>query len=384
MRVWQARSTPIDGAEVVSARIDGEEVWFSGPAFAGSDRIGDAYLVIALLAAMAQHRTLDLRDMPAVSGTLLGRIPTIQDLWTQWNAELGRVDVLANEASPTAAAPTRATCFSGGVDAVHAVICDPDPEPSTLIYLDGFDFILPDEEFDAARRRIEKLGDALDRPSMALRTNWVAWRRGLRLSGALTHGAALAATGHLLGVGQMTVASSNSFARLAPWGSHTLADPLWSSDRVHIRHFGADQSRAEKCVAVLQRPDLLPWIWVCHRKAEGNCGRCPKCARTRLMFHLAGGELPVDADAALVDPLEAYLPHLRVGSEHVYVGEILKLAVARGDRHAIARLHAGRRSLERRRLLRDLRNTIFPAWAQKRMRSTDLMPWGYGPARPGV
>jgi hypothetical protein len=135
----------------------------------------------------------------------------------------------------------------------------------------------------------------------------------------------------------------------------------------------------EKIDALRSRPDLVGDLWVCHAQAIGNCGKCPKCTRTRAMFHLLGTELPVDASAASRDPIRAYLPLFKVGSEQVYATEVREMALQRGL-HDIARaIEAAERKLQRRKVMRDLRNMLAPARSRRAAERTDLLPWGRGP-----
>lgn len=366
------------GGRRVAATIDGRDVWFESLDFVAPDQGANAFLAVALLAAMAEGRDLDLTDLPAVSPRLLDAIPTIQEIWCQWNPFLSAIDVRANRGEPSRPGAGEGLCFSGGIDAIHSAL--EGPPGQRLIFVSGFDYAVAERHLPATRLRLERLAEQLDSPLTMVQTNWVEWRRDRRLSGSLTHGGCLVAVAHLLGLGRTTISSSNSHQRLTPWGTHCLVDPLWSTEGSSILHWGNQFSRAEKVARVVREPSLHPYVWVCHERPVGNCGRCAKCARTRLAFHLLGSALPVEEGSAAEDPIAGYLPHLKAGSEHVYIEELMELARAGGNAAAVSVLASGARTLQRRHLLRDLRNTVFPRTAARRMATTDLQPWGFGPA----
>lgn len=377
-RLEQFTVTESAGGRRVAATIDGREVWFESRGFEAPDEGGNAFLAVALLAAMAEGRDLDMTDLPAASPRLLDAIPTIQAVWCQWNPRLAAIDVRANRGVPAPPGDGEGLFFSGGIDATHTAL--EGPPARDLIFVSGFDHAVEVSHVAATKLRLERLAHHLAAPLTMVATNWVEWRRGRRLSGSLTHGGCLAAVAHLIGLGRMTISSSNSYKRLTPWGTHCLVDPLWSTERTDLLHWGNHCSRAEKVARVVREPSLHPEVWVCHERPVGNCGKCAKCARTRLAFHLLGSTLPIAERSASDDPVAGYVPHLRVGSEHVYIEEMMELARAGGDMRALAILARGARALERRQLLRDLRNAAFPRSAAHRMATTDLQPWGFGPA----
>jgi len=381
-RLEQFAVTDEAGGCRVSATIDGRLVWFESRDFGSPEEGGNAFLAVALLAAMAAGRDLDMSELPPVSGTLLDALPTLQAIWTQWNPYLSPIEVRAHRATRSERGVDEGLFFSGGIDATHSAL---EGTPGQrLVFVSGFDHAIDRQSLPTTTARLGRLAQQFGSALTMVETNWVEWRRACRLSGALMHGGCLAAVAHLLGWGQMTISSSNSFKRLTPWGTHVLVDPLWSSDRTTIRHWGNHCSRAEKVTRVVQAPALHADLWICHERPVGNCGRCAKCARTRLAFHLLGSTLPIEGSMAHGDPVEAYLPHLKAGSEHVYIAEMIELARAGGGADALRVLERGARRLARRHVLRDMRNAVLTRSAQRRMVRTDLQPWGYGPAPRSV
>jgi hypothetical protein len=363
----------------LSALLDGREVWFQSTGFAEAPESGDPWLAVALLAAMAQGRPLDLRDGPPVSTALLDTLETIQSIWTQWNPWLQRIAVHAHDGGrPGPRGPRTGTFFSGGIDATHAVLAGAGAG-ELLAFLGGFDYRMTDEDFAHSVARVTRLAKHLGGELVSIRTNWIDWRRDLRLSASLVHGGALAACAMFLAPSRMTIASSNSWARMTPWGTHPFVDPLWSTERTAVRHFGNHATRIDKIEYLSAHPSLLADLWVCHAQAIGNCGRCPKCLRTQAMFHLVGAALPVAPTAGDGDPIRTYLRLLKVGSEQVYASEFHQMALVRGRPDVARKALVADQALRRRKVLRDLRRLVAPGWADRKELGTDLLPWGRGP-----
>ncbi|MDQ3804974.1 MAG: hypothetical protein M3416_14235, partial [Acidobacteriota bacterium] len=79
---------------------------------------------------------------------------------------------------------------------------------------------------------------------------------------------------------------SYPYFKHVPWGSHWQTDPLWSSDRLEVVHVGAELPRSDKLRAIAREPLVREHLRVCWENLapEGNCSRCEKCLRTRLML----------------------------------------------------------------------------------------------------
>lgn len=114
------------------------------------------------------------------------------------------------------------------------------------------------------------------------------------LWGPLSHGGALAAVGHLLSknISNLFVSASQDYNEMLPWGSHPLLDPLYSSSRLRIVHFGSERTRFEKTAALARSPHALSGLAVCGHGVQAgahiNCSRCPKCTRTMASIDLCG------------------------------------------------------------------------------------------------
>lgn len=362
----------------ISADVGGFEVWFRGQQLAQAPERGDPFLAVALLPAMYLAADLDLRALPPVSTRLLESLDQIQEIWTCWNPELRRVAVRANPAADAAPLHSRtATFFSGGVDAVHAVVAGAGPGEQ-LAFLNGFDFVMSDADWASATARAARLADKLGGDLVTLQTNWITFTRHHRIARSASHGGCLVAAAHLLAPSRMTIASSNSWLRITPWGTHNLLDPLWSNDLTTIRHFGSDALRSEKVAAIAARPELLDDLWVCHDDPVRNCGRCTKCSRTMAVLRVIGATSRGFADTT-GDPIDRYLRAVPRSWEKVYLGELRRTVVEHGgDPALLRRIDATDRALNRRVALRELRNLLFPPRRGGRG-EVDLRPWGFGP-----
>lgn len=372
------RTTQAD-LTTISATIGDFEVWFRGQALADAPERGDPFLAVSLLPAMYAGQDLDLRDMPPVSSQLLATLDQIQEIWTTWNPELRRINVRANPAPEQRPRSQRTGTFlSGGVDAVHAVLTGAG-SGEQLAFINGFDFSMSVDEWAAASARVSRMAAKLGGEFTAVETNWISFTRHHHIARSTSHGGCLVAVAQLLAPARMTIASSNSWIRLTPWGTHNLLDPLWSTDLTSIRHFGSDALRAEKVAVVAGRPELLDELWVCHDDPLHNCGRCTKCSRTMAVLKVIGASTDSFRESK-GDPIERYLRAVPSSWEKVYLTELRWTAERHGnDPRLLARIDATGRALRRRVAMRELRNLLLPQRKRLGRGETDLRPWGYGP-----
>lgn len=365
---------------VVSAVLGDDSVWFTLPAGTPVPERGDAFLAVGLIHAMALGARFDLTALPPVSPQLLRSAEQIQGLLAAWNADLQPVEVRANTAAGAVSGqPGNYAMFSGGVDAIHTALHANAPRPEdAFVLINGFDAVLTPENFGHLRGQCERLAARFGTRLLPVETNWVLWRRACRLSGALTHGGCLAAVGLLFAPDQVTISSSNSAARMTPWGTHPLLDPRWSTEHTRFRHFGTPWNRAEKIGEIAEHPDLVASLQVCHREFHRNCGQCNKCIRTGAALHLLGLRLP-SAHDPLPDPVRAFAKVARGGYEYAFVEELRDLARETGHPAEAQLLERARRAQVRRRVVRAVRDRWFPGISRRKLSTVDLSPWGRRP-----
>jgi hypothetical protein len=274
-----------------------------------------------------------------------------------------------------------AAFFSGGVDALYTAM-QRQPVLDALVLINGFDFKVESDVFARARARTARQAERFGLPLLAVETNWIDFTRHHRIARNTSFGCALAAIALALAPERMIIASSNSYARLVPSGSHPILDPLWSSDATQIEHHGCHARRDEKLLAVLERPELVPDIWVCHADPVINCGQCAKCRRLRLSLWLLGQDQLVFPGAA-GDPVEEWCKSARYRSERLFFQDMIAMANQRGHAAAARRLSHVDRSVRLRKLLFTVDELFLGgAIARHRQRGdepVDLMPWGAGP-----
>jgi hypothetical protein len=178
--------------------------------------------------------------------------------------------------------PGVALCFTGGLDSFHSLLCGRH-RPTALLFAVGYDVPLDDgPRLEALLPRLGAVADGLSLPLTVVATDLRRHPLFARTSWERTHGAALAALGHLTGAGELLISGSATTGTDWPWGSHPALDGCWSSSRTLVRHVGFGPSRFAKAAAVGHHPLVRQHLQVCweRRTATGNCGRCAKCVVT--------------------------------------------------------------------------------------------------------
>lgn len=279
-------------------------------------RLGNAAAVTALLPAIAQAREIVISGLH-VDQLLLENLEMVQDVWLRWSrAKMRRtrntkmyhrtrisldltVDHLAQTSRSKEIAPSKldsnrgtALMFSGGVDSLYSAI-KYDKPIDAFVFAHGFDIRLDDPARNVVADQVRNAAQGLGVPLIEVETNirhltdpMVPWED--------SHGAALAAIGHLLGDSFETfvVPATHTFDNLYPLGSHPLLEPLWGSSDVRFVHHGCEADRVEKLARIAKSEVARRWLRVCPRYDGGtrNCGRCEKCLRTMTAVRLAGDD----------------------------------------------------------------------------------------------
>ncbi|MBN8281069.1 MAG: hypothetical protein J0M16_10710 [Gammaproteobacteria bacterium] len=204
--------------------------------------------------------------------------------------------------SPPVVAPgDTALLFSGGIDSFYSLVRN--PHVGALVFIIGFDIRVENTEvWQAVVRAHRDLAAELGLRFITLATNLRDHPVLSQMRWARYHGVLLAATCHLLReqASRWIVSSSFQQDNLMPWGSRPDLDHLWSGGGVHITHYGADKWREEKLVAMGGMAMVHRRLRVCYAdpQADGNCGRCERCVRTRLVYWL---DLPGDRCSGMPD-----------------------------------------------------------------------------------
>jgi hypothetical protein len=239
------------------------------------------------------------------------------------------------------------SCFSGGVDSFHTLFAHrgaaaPNPQYtiSHLMFAHGFDIPLRDETYPEVAAEFRELAAGLGLGFIGISTN-VRELLDPHVPWLTTHGAAIAACGHLLSAGarSLIIPSTNRQSLLfSPCGSNPVTDPMLGSDELEIIHHGTEHSRIEKIVSLAERAEAQNHLRVCWQNVPGqrNCGRCLKCLKTMMPLAVVGAlekfrvfpPLPpwrkIDRRCFAPLDLSRYAPELG------YADELRALAKARG------------------------------------------------------
>jgi hypothetical protein len=266
--------------------------------FVSSEGIGrevDFLLPLTLLPAMRRGSWLKLPG--TFSSQLLLAVAKIQDIFCVWDEELFEhisLEAQTRRDGHTARASGVGCFFSGGVDSFYTLLKHRD-EITHLIFVHGF-FGLPltncslrEQASQAARQVARELGKTL----IEVETNLMEFSDSTGVGWLLYNGAALASVGllfqHLFH--KVFIPSTNSYAGLISWGSHSLVDPLWSTELTDFEHDGCEAKRSDAKVAYISKDEAaMKWLRVCNEGLEGtyNCGRCSKCLQTMIALRVAG------------------------------------------------------------------------------------------------
>jgi hypothetical protein len=360
------------GAHRVRAVVGGEPLWFESPDVVlrpSPEAFGCALLVAAL------HGGRSLTIGGDVSASWLSNAARLLDVFQEWWGYPRLPPIAAARADGESPATDQTVlCFSGGVDSFYSLLRS-GRRVDVLLTLHGYDIKLRDDaRASAFESSLREVAAELGMKPVVVRTNLREHPAFASAPWEHTHGGALAAVGHLLGdsAGRLLISSSYPYFNHTPWGSHWRTDPLWSSDRLEVIHVGAELQRSDKLKAIAREPLVRRHLRVCWENLapEGNCSRCEKCLRTRLILADLG-ELEnfqvfegVDTLARRLDSLPAIRGRGRVFARLLERGRLtpeVKTALRKlieRSRHA--------KSL-RARLAKKTLGRAF-AWAQNRIR----------------
>ncbi|HEX8291257.1 MAG TPA: hypothetical protein VF570_05865 [Pyrinomonadaceae bacterium] len=366
-------ATEFDGrAHRVRADVGGEPLWFESPDVVLTPS-PEAFGCALLVAALYKGRSLAIET--EVSARWLSNVEQLLDVFQAWwGYPCLRPLAAARDAGERPATARTALCFSGGVDSFYSLLRS-GRRVDVLLGVHGFDIELRDvARASAFESSLREVAAELGMRAVFVRTNLREHPAFGRAPWERAHGGALAAVGHLLGdsVGSLLISSSHPYTSHTPWGSHWRTDSLWSSDHLEVLHVGAELQRSDKLKAIAREPLVRRHLRVCWENLtpEGNCSRCEKCLRTRLLLADLGelknmrvfegeGTLArrLDSLAALRGRGRVFMRLLESGSLSPEVKAALRKLIERSG-------HANRRP--RRLAKKTLGRAI--AWAQNRFR----------------
>lgn len=294
-----------------SGEVVETELWFVYPTGLQmlEDDNCDSYLIAALLPAM--ELKADIKVHGSVSKELLANLTELQYVWSKWLPDIySLIDIKVDRIRENDVRIDGAVfAFSGGVDAQFTAYSHATGKAgySTQvlragILVHGFDIPLSDKEgFSGAAQMASEVLSSLDIKLLTARTNirevWnINWEHYFVAAVA----SVLCGLSKYAGAG--LIGSSEPYeALIAPWGSHPMTDPMFSSGNFKIIHDGAGFSRSEKVEVISEWAVGMQNLRVCWAggKHDSNCGICEKCVRTQLNLLLAGISKPVCFDNTL-------------------------------------------------------------------------------------
>ena len=319
----------------LSAKIDGDEVFFRTPVEFPLYRCAEGFIAIALMEAMISNRTIVIDSSTPVSERFRRQFRELQSIYACWNRDLHIVDLNAVFDDSVADYSRIGSFFSAGVDSSHTFAANRD-EITHLIMCWGFDSGNNAQDWQqriaAQKLFVESMGKQL----IPVVSNAREWLERRLLTWRMGHGLFLSAVGGLLGMKKVFIPASHTYTELFPWGTHPLSDPLWSTESTQVIHHGAYASRSGKIEAVLKQPEVADNLQVCWRSIHKNCGTCAKCVRTALAVQLLGGKVASLPSLNGLTPLKVLKPNDEglAGS----VEDLIYLAKRKGNEKVYKRL----------------------------------------------
>ncbi len=348
-----------EGVEL-SARLEDYRLWFRFPAQYQVSARGDAFLVAALLPAMATGQPLIIENSAPVSPKLLQGAGQLQDIYSQWWPFCRRVEIQAQAAPAEPCNPGVLAFFSGGVDSCYTLLKHR-AEITALAFIHGADIplssaALHDQALTANQRVATRFGKNLVPVSTNVRSLIDGYKP---LAWPHFHGAALFSVAVALAFPKVYVPSTHTYAEYLgyPHGTHPMTDHLWGTEATQIVHDGAEARRTEKLRKVGEDADLLNGLRVCWESDEYNCGKCEKCLRTMISLRLLG--LPSTSFPPLRSMDAVANVWISDENEKAFIADNLALAEERGDQELAQALRKSIGSYERRQSVDRFDRTLF-------------------------
>ncbi len=280
-----------DGLERVGVTVGGRPIRFESKdaSFTRSTEAFAGLLLLPALDAGAHIRVVAPLDATWVLGTR-----TLTGIYAEWWGypavwPVDMADVRRDDAVP---APGHGLWFTAGVDSFFALL-SASSRYDHLVSAHGYDLPLGGSPRAAAwERSLREVARDTGKRAVVVRSDLrrhpyfssVPWER--------SHGAALAAVGHLLSsrLGAFSIPSSRRKDREEAWGTHPSTDELWSTHRVRIQHEDAGLPRRDRVLRIAHYAPAQRHLSVC-RAARGerpNCSACAECLRTMTALAAAG------------------------------------------------------------------------------------------------
>jgi hypothetical protein len=272
----------------VTSNLDGVDFWFESEDL-DLEPVMEALGTLWLIPCLLSNRNLRI-EQPVCKVWYENAHAAMQFLKDNWGTANISIIAETREALRPAQDAT-AVFFSGGVDSFYSATQD--ATYNYLVNVENFDAPATATSFaQAARNRVIQVAKAVGSIPVTVRTNINEHPSFQIHKFADTHGAILAAIGHLLTphIGSIKISPSLHSANTPVFGSNYRLDPLWSSKSLQIFNGDPTISRQARISSIADLKVVQENLRVCVRSssADRNCSRCEKCIRTMLDLHLVG------------------------------------------------------------------------------------------------
>lgn len=272
--------------------------------------LSDAYLISSIFLLMKLGHNVYING--TVTKSLLENIDRFQEIWSTWRPEIyKKVDIYAASEieDKTTNNNSAITLFSGGIDSAFATLKHNRKEMGRLNkeikagimvsgmggFQHGADANWSNIEYNNISSLLKQIGIA---PAF-IETDWQNCMEacGLDIYEIFTTG--FISCLHILssGTGYGIIGSDDTIRNWhfeTPRASSPLTDGLLSSNSFKIINEGNAFSRVSKIKYLNSWAEYLKILRICNNshRTNRNCGKCEKCIRTSLAFHVAGIEVP--------------------------------------------------------------------------------------------
>jgi hypothetical protein len=248
------------------------------------------------LAALSMSNGVGFRLNAPVSMDVSGQIARLTDIYRFWairklaplRLELPEI---VQSVTPQAREDSGIICLSGGIDSTYAAIKE--SHIGTIshgLLIAGADYPNAGAQgFRELRGRVGKIADRLGLQVSIIETDI----RKHRLNWDMMHGFVLASCLHAMSARHNKARIALDYAGYQelfahPWGNNSALPQYFSTPSFPISGVGREKRRVDKLADIAAfDSELLNSLSICFSSTEtgGNCGRCPKCISTRLLFH---------------------------------------------------------------------------------------------------
>lgn len=274
-----------------------EEIWIEVPADQQDQisQLGNPWLAALLPLAFVTGEAIEMES--PVDSVLVENARQLQSIWSRWYPHFSQVPIVCDkiEFDPPTGRRRTGCFFSGGADSTYSVLYDRNEGHAIideLILLHGADISISNQSaFQLARDITNRFAMKQNIPVLEIGTNLRESRFELANWTLLSSTALPAAAGLLLEdrYERLLLSSTWTAAHQRPLGSHPATDPLFSTGRTELVHYGDWIARPYKLEFISQFPGYLQNLRVCWESESGeNCGHCPKCVRTMAVLETLG------------------------------------------------------------------------------------------------